>query len=108
MRESLFVGTDIALQFVSELLTIIHLNEITGQLVDGDSHLALHRKKHMGQLIEFVPRKIASDGTVPKALDEDKKADQGSKGQLLFFTGVRYERSATLPSQRLKMPIGKS
>lgn len=109
--ESPHLWPDFALKFVSELLTIILLNGDTDQLLGGDSRYAPYGIEHMGQLIEFVPRKAALDEAELSSMSEKRRSGNQNKsgmGQLLFFTGVRYERSAMLPSERLKLPIAKS
>ncbi len=57
----------------------------------------------MGQLIEFLPRK--SDNERPEQSSERKSRSDRASAQVLFFTGVRYERQGptgpATPSQRL-------
>jgi hypothetical protein len=109
MLESPIFRTDIALQFVIELLTIIHLNAVIVGKHAGDSHHAPYGNQIMGQLIKFVPRKSEKTGSYNRSQDGNINAngDQKiTKGQLLFFTGVRYERPSALPSRKLKMPFG--
>lgn len=54
----------------------------------------------MGQLIKF-PKK-SSDNKLAEVYDQSQSdSDAGELGKLLFFTGVRYDRQMSLPSQRI-------
>ena len=57
----------------------------------------------MGQLIKFPDRAELKTPIVKS----DAPVNVGSgrkKAEVLFFTGVRYERRLSLPSERLKAP----
>jgi len=58
----------------------------------------------MGQLIKFPDR---PDTSKPLAgfNDDDKISADRSGAKVLFFTGVRYERPLSLPSNRLAAPV---
>lgn len=56
----------------------------------------------MGQLIKFPEPAMPTQSDREERIKE-AKANKTS-AEVLFFTGVRYERPTSLPSQRLAQP----
>ena len=62
----------------------------------------------MGQLIKFPVRNTDQPAASMAGKDDGSKKHRAS-AQVLFFTGVRYERIiSSLPSERLLSPAGRA
>lgn len=61
----------------------------------------------MGQLIKF-PVKPLHDENKEFPKRQSCEAPYDKQAKLLFFTGIRYERRGSLPSERLQPPIGRT
>ena len=62
----------------------------------------------MAQLIKFPVRNTERPGRQTAVTDENGKQHNTTSAQVLFFTGVRYERMVTsLTSERLASPAGR-
>lgn len=61
----------------------------------------------MGQLIAFPKRTMTGNepaGSGAHDREETRPLKRGPGADILLFTGVRYERAASLPSERLPSP----
>lgn len=59
----------------------------------------------MGQVIQFPARESVPPANRVKPQGPVKRPDGRKTAELLFFTGVRYERQMSLPSQRIRQPL---
>jgi len=59
----------------------------------------------MGQVIQFPARENEVPASRVKQPGPVKRSDGRKTAELLFFTGVRYERQMSLPSQRIRQPL---
>ena len=60
----------------------------------------------MAHVIEFPVKKRAVKISLISQKKKSNRKRPASCAQLLFFTGVRYERRHNLPTQRLEPPVG--
>jgi len=58
----------------------------------------------MGQVIKF-PEKQDTGIPVSGSAKHQDAVDENAGAKVLFFTGVRYERPLSLPSNRLAAPV---
>ena len=59
----------------------------------------------MGQVIQFPARESGAVASHADKAQPVKRPDGQKTAELLFFTGVRYERQMSLPSQRMRQPV---
>ena len=59
----------------------------------------------MGQVIQFPAREAEAVASHVKKAAAVNRPDGRKTAELLFFTGVRYERQMSLPSQRIRRPV---
>lgn len=62
----------------------------------------------MGQVIQFPAKEGEMPANRVKKMGPVKRPDGRKTAELLFFTGVRYERQLSLPSQRIRRPIPRA
>ena len=58
----------------------------------------------MGQVIQLSARRYKALAGHVKQTSPVKRPDERRTAELLFFTGIRYERQLSLPSQRIRRP----
>lgn len=60
----------------------------------------------MGQIIQF-PGKDTRKPPARTGNPPHRRKPAGTSGELVFFTGVRYERGLKLPAEKLRAPVNR-